>query len=145
MKDMIKRIREEKGGFTLAELLIVVAIVLVLVAIAIPVFTGTMDSANAAVVNADIRAAKSEAATQYQGDGATGAAQYFVTISSDGNVTVAGTAPADAPVPADFDAAKAAIAAHNAITIQVDISADGQITTTPASNVTNESTPTPEG
>lgn len=40
MKEMIKRIREERGGFTLAELLIVVAIVLVLVAIAVPVFTG---------------------------------------------------------------------------------------------------------
>ncbi|MEG1167376.1 MAG: prepilin-type N-terminal cleavage/methylation domain-containing protein, partial [Gordonibacter sp.] len=39
MKEMIKRVREEKGGFTLAELLIVVAIILVLVAIAIPVFT----------------------------------------------------------------------------------------------------------
>ena len=37
---MIKRIREEKGGFTLAELLIVVAIILVLVAVAVPVFTG---------------------------------------------------------------------------------------------------------
>ena len=28
VKEMIKRIREEKGGFTLAELLIVVAIIL---------------------------------------------------------------------------------------------------------------------
>ena len=42
---MIKRIREEKGGFTLAELLIVVAIILVLVAVAVPVFTGAMDNA----------------------------------------------------------------------------------------------------
>ena len=42
MKQMIQRMREEKGGFTLAELLIVVAIVAVLVAIAIPVFTGQL-------------------------------------------------------------------------------------------------------
>ncbi len=42
MKQMIQRMREEKGGFTLAELLIVVAIVAVLVAIAIPVFTSSI-------------------------------------------------------------------------------------------------------
>ena len=140
MKDMIKRVREEKGGFTLAELLIVVAIVLVLVAIAIPVFTGSMDSANAAVVNADIRVAKSEAATKYQADGKTGAADYYVTVSADGNVSVAGAAPADAPVPGSFDDAKSAVSQHKSITIQVTIAADGAITTSPASNVTNSTT-----
>lgn len=36
MKEMIKKMREERGGFTLAELLVVVAIVAVLVAIAVP-------------------------------------------------------------------------------------------------------------
>ena len=35
MKEMIKKMREERGGFTLAELLVVVAIVAVLVAIAV--------------------------------------------------------------------------------------------------------------
>lgn len=55
MKQMIQRMREEKGGFTLAELLIVVAIVAVLVAIAIPVFTAQLDRANAAVDEANIR------------------------------------------------------------------------------------------
>ena len=64
MKEMIKRVRQEKGGFTLAELLIVVAIVLVLVAIAVPVFTGALNNANNAVKNADIRSVKSVAATQ---------------------------------------------------------------------------------
>lgn len=59
MKEMIKRVREEKGGFTLAELLIVVAIILVLVAIAIPVFTGAQNSAKEATHDANIRAAKS--------------------------------------------------------------------------------------
>lgn len=55
MKQMIQRMREEKGGFTLAELLIVVAIVAVLVAIAIPVFSAQMAKANAAVDEANIR------------------------------------------------------------------------------------------
>ena len=38
MKEMIKKMREERGGFTLAELLVVVAIVAVLVAIAVPLY-----------------------------------------------------------------------------------------------------------
>ena len=45
MKEMVKRVREEKDGFTIAELLIVVAIVAVLVAIAIPVFTSSLNKA----------------------------------------------------------------------------------------------------
>lgn len=65
MKEMIKRVREEKGGFTLAELLIVVAIVLVLVAIAIPVFTGALNQANDAVKAANERSVKAEATTVY--------------------------------------------------------------------------------
>ncbi|MDU5257898.1 prepilin-type N-terminal cleavage/methylation domain-containing protein, partial [Eggerthella sp.] len=34
--------REERGGFTLAELLVVVAIVAVLVAIAVPLFSSSL-------------------------------------------------------------------------------------------------------
>ena len=63
MKDMIKRIREEREGFTLAELLIVVAIIAVLVAIAIPVFNTQLhkaqdatDEANARSLYADLQA-----------------------------------------------------------------------------------------
>lgn len=66
MKKMIKRVREEKGGFTLAELLIVVAILLVLIAIAVPMFTGAMDKANNAVQLANARSAQSEAMANYQ-------------------------------------------------------------------------------
>lgn len=43
MKGLIKKVRENKKGFTLAELLVVVAIVGILVAISIPVFTGTAE------------------------------------------------------------------------------------------------------
>ena len=60
MKDMIKRIREEREGFTLAELLIVVAIIAVLVAIAIPVFNGQLEKSREAVDEANIRSAYAE-------------------------------------------------------------------------------------
>lgn len=63
MKEMIKRVREEKGGFTLAELLVVVAIIAVLVAIAIPVFTGSLNKANAATDEANIRSGYAQAQT----------------------------------------------------------------------------------
>ena len=51
----MKRKCSEQSGFTLAELLIVVAIVAVLVAIAIPVFTAQLAKANAATDEANIR------------------------------------------------------------------------------------------
>lgn len=65
MKEMIKRIREEKGGFTLAELLVVVAIILVLVAIAVPVFTSNLDQAREAVDSANVSNVKSVATVAY--------------------------------------------------------------------------------
>lgn len=86
MKEMIKKIREEKGGFTLAELLIVVAIVFVLVAIAVPVFTGAMDKANDAVAKANIHAVKSQASAQYLLQGEKGDVFYTATVKTDGTV-----------------------------------------------------------
>lgn len=57
---MLKKIKLNKKGFTLAELLIVIAVIAVLVAIAIPAFTGALDSANKAADEANIRAAFAE-------------------------------------------------------------------------------------
>lgn len=81
---MIKRIREEKGGFTLAELLIVVAIILVLVAIAIPIFTNAQTQAAEAVQKANERSIKAEAATDYMLNGnALTVTRYYVTDTGD--------------------------------------------------------------
>ena len=52
--------KNNKKGFTLAELLVVVAIIAVLVAIAIPVFTAQLEKSREAVDAANIRAAYAE-------------------------------------------------------------------------------------
>ncbi|BAK43382.1 prepilin-type N-terminal cleavage/methylation domain-containing protein [Eggerthella sp. YY7918] len=86
MKEMIKRIREERGGFTLAELLIVVAIVLVLVAIAVPVYTGAMDNANKAVGQSAARAVKGEAVAAYALGNDKTATTFTATVKKNGDV-----------------------------------------------------------
>ena len=53
----IKKAKENKQGFTLAELLIVVAIIAVLVAISIPIFTSQLEKSKEAVDVANLRAA----------------------------------------------------------------------------------------
>ena len=45
MKGLLKEFRENKKGFTLAELLVVVAIVAILVAISVPIFTSQLGKA----------------------------------------------------------------------------------------------------
>lgn len=88
MNQMIQRIREEKKGFTLAELLIVVAIVAVLVAIAIPVFSAQMAKANAATDEANIRSGYAQAQsfilTKTDNDKAaiTDGAVYYLTTDA---------------------------------------------------------------
>ena len=62
-----------KKGFTLAELLIVVAIIAVLVAIAIPVFSGAVNRAHAAKDIANVRSIVAEqTVTQMTTDGWNG-------------------------------------------------------------------------
>ena len=55
--------KENKKGFTLAELLIVVAIIGVLVAISIPIFTSQLEKSREATDKANLRSAYAEAST----------------------------------------------------------------------------------
>ena len=61
--------KKNNKGFTLAELLIVVAIIAVLVAIAIPVFTSQLEKSREATDLANVRSAYATVVTKYMGDG----------------------------------------------------------------------------
>ena len=65
MKEKLMKMREEKDGFTLAELLIVVAIIAVLVAIAIPVFTTSLHASQDATEMANARSLYADRQADY--------------------------------------------------------------------------------
>lgn len=70
-----------KKGFTMAELLIVVAIIAVLVAIAIPIFTAQLEKSREATDAANIRAAYAEVvAAKVSGETATDKLQKTVKL-----------------------------------------------------------------
>lgn len=75
MKLMNKKLT--KKGFTLAELLIVVAILAILVAVSIPIFTSKLHDAKDATDMANARAAKGAAVAQYLTDGLTTDTVYY--------------------------------------------------------------------
>ena len=70
--------KKNNKGFTLAELLIVVAIIAVLVAIAIPVFTTQLERSREATDLANVRSAYAEVVTAYLGDGSAHSATVSV-------------------------------------------------------------------
>lgn len=64
MMNMLKK-RLNKKGFTLAELLIVVAIIAILVAVSIPIFTKQLEKAREQTDIANIRACKGAISAEY--------------------------------------------------------------------------------
>ena len=87
MKSLFKKVRGNKKGFTLAELLVVVAIVGILVAISIPVFTAQLSKARKATNLANLRAAKAAAVAEYLTSESEGTKNYNYDIAT-GKATV---------------------------------------------------------
>ena len=66
---MLKKLMKKEEGFTLAELLIVVAIIAVLVAISIPIFTSQLEKSREATDMSNVRAALAEVTTEFLTNG----------------------------------------------------------------------------
>ena len=81
--------KKNNKGFTLAELLIVVAIIAVLVAIAIPVFGSQLEKAKEATDLANIRALYAEQVTAYLDTQAAVAAKTYTLTSDPSSVKTA--------------------------------------------------------
>ena len=95
-----KLLKKNKKGFTLMEMLIVVAIIAVLVAIAIPTFNASLNKARIATDEANIRAGYASTLAYVLTDNfdveqaADATATFF--LKADGNVVKAAAAPDDA-------------------------------------------------
>lgn len=77
LKKQLKKQLKNNEGFTLAELLIVVAIIAILVAVSVPVFTGKLNESREATDNANLRAAKAAAVTGFLSEEVEAAEEYY--------------------------------------------------------------------
>lgn len=89
-KKTLNKVRENKKGFTLAELLIVVAIIAVLVAISIPIFNSQLEKSREAVDQANLRSAYAECAAAVL-TGKTGTENGVTVSEASGNYTATKT------------------------------------------------------
>ena len=73
---------KNKKGFTLAELLIVVAIIGVLVAVSIPIFTSQLEKSREATDLANMRSAKAAAVAEWMSGDMSGSVEYVYDAAS---------------------------------------------------------------
>ena len=118
----LKSKNSSKKGFTLMEMLIVVAIIAILVAIAIPTFTTQLNNARIATDKANLRAAESEAVTDYLSDESAGSITYDVTVEKNSMKVAAAAAESTAGMTGQSSNVKS-------IHLQVTV-ADGAVTGT---------------
>ncbi|SFN99414.1 prepilin-type N-terminal cleavage/methylation domain-containing protein [Eubacterium pyruvativorans] len=86
MKNLMKT-KVNKKGFTLAELLIVVAIIAVLVAISIPIFTSQLEKSRDATDEANVRSAIAEVTAAVLSDDKTDSGDVTYSKKDDGDGT----------------------------------------------------------
>ena len=118
---------KERKGFTLAELLIVVAIIAVLVAVAIPVFTTQLEKSRDATSVANIRSAYAEAMTDYLAGSHAGAStitKSAVVQTANANSWSGNAANLPFTVPSD----KGGIKTATPTSITFTFGADGSVT-----------------
>ena len=113
--------KKNKKGFTLAELLIVVAIIAVLVAIAIPVLNSSLEKSRQAADAANIRAAYAQAVTNMMVDNTVaGTAVTQATMKTGGAFTKLNEGDTLAGVP--FNSIASVHIASNKVAVVVTVS-----------------------
>ena len=140
---MFKKAKENKKGFTLAELLIVVAIIAVLVAISIPIFNSQLEKSRDAVTVANIRAAYAQASTDVLTGSSTSKTEYSSTQDVVSKGTQAGLSDLEKELPI-ADASKttlkeSSLEIHRTYKVTFTWSVtDGKIADTPTVTVGNK-------
>ena len=117
LRQRLSKKLKKNGGFTLIEMLIVVAIIAILVVVSIPMVSSSLDDAKKATDEANLRAAKSVAMVsamegKLNGNGAaiTGGATVYVYDISEGKIIASGSKD-------DSDKGQSSANANNYITI----------------------------
>lgn len=143
LKNKLKDTLKNKKGFTLAELLIVVAIIAILVAISVPVFAGKLEKARQSTDQANERAAKAAAVNLYLEEQKGFTDWYYDAkngklVNDKTGITAYGQS---SKYPTETDATKA-----EGKIIKIDVKDDGTVIiewVTPDGSATPTPTPTP--
>jgi len=120
--------KKNNKGFTLAELLIVVAIIAVLVAIAVPVFTTQLERSREATDLSNIRSAYAEAVAEYLATGASSEQSATATVQQKSAGWQMGDAQAVLHTRIDGSESIVSITAKTTGTYTVKVAADGKVT-----------------
>lgn len=135
LKEKLNEKLSKNGGFTLVEMLIVVAIIAILIAISIPMVTSSLDKAKKATDDANLRSAIGAATVEYLSaektaaqatngigtDGTNGSAVYYVIEDGQGKFEKGA-----APTGAEFQYGKSGGNAGKGIYVKV--TSTGEVT-----------------
>lgn len=121
----LQKKRKSKKGFTLMEMLIVVAIIAILVAISIPIFNAQLENARESTDAANVRAAKAVAVATYLTDNTAVSGYYDAENGKIVDATAAKSLEGYGKGTTSGDDAES----HNGEIVKIDVSGNGTVTT----------------